>query len=477
MRKGYDIRRLWLRKIIKAYSFVFTVSLGLYILFAFFDPGLLSYDLRQKFRALADETITVTATVLGPPVQPVVSAVAQCDESAGKLSVTLDWSDDPNTYTYDVDRDTTPLVSGLSASAYQDTNVAVNTTYEYEVTANGPMGPGSATSDPVSVTMPAECEVTAAAPAVTIVSFAGKNIDSYKGAPRTSTRRPLFTGTTSMPNADMTVVVGDIFLAQFEANTNGYWEWRPPYDISSGKYTLTVTATDPDDTLRQATATLNFEILKRSDGRDSSSDTKNDQGQSDTSENVGAVTASETREEGTINSSSKPVIFALSLQKSDVSLFQDKEVKILVNVKSLLERYAHITIPVRYSLTDKDYNIIFSELRSAYITSDATIEESFTIPEYIQPGQYFMQVEMLLDHLSVSRMIPFSVTALPLIELPSGKVITYPDVVHHLGWLVFFFLFTFLFWMAFFIREFAFMLRSGKTVTEYDLKKAGFIRK
>jgi hypothetical protein len=144
----YDIRRLWLRRMAKLHTLVFTISLGVYFVLAFFDPGLLSYDLRQKFHALADETIAVTATVLGPPVQPVVTATASCDETSGTLSVELDWADDANTYTYDINRDGTPLVSGLSSSAYSDTNVVVSTTYEYEVTANGPMGPGSATSDP-----------------------------------------------------------------------------------------------------------------------------------------------------------------------------------------------------------------------------------------------------------------------------------------------------------------------------------------
>lgn len=470
MRNQYHIRRLWLRRIVKIHASLVAIFLGVYFLFAFLDPGLLSYDLRQKFHALADETITVTATVLGPPVQPVVTAAAECNNTTGVLSVALDWADDPNTYTYDIDRDSSPLVSGLSSSAYRDTNVVVSTTYEYQVTANGPMGPGSATSDPVSVTTPDECEVTAAAPAVTIVSFAGKNVDAYDDTPRVSTRRPLFTGTTSMPNAVMTVVLGGDFIAEFSANSNGYWEWRPPYNISSGRHTFTITAVDPEDDARRATATLRFDILKDDDDSEESTKSKGSAAQTggETGAGVGTGEGSET---------ASPLLFSLALAGNEASVLQGRELELIITIKSLLERYTHITIPVRYSLTDKDYNIIFSELRQSYVTENAEIRESFTIPDYISPGQYFFQVEMLLDNLSISRMIPVSVIEMPLIELPSGKALTYADIIHNLGWLVMGASVAFLIWLSLLIREFALSLKGGKTITEYDLRKHGFIRK
>ncbi len=460
----YDIRRLWLRRMVKLHTFLFTVSLGVYFVLAFFDPGLLSYDLRQKFHALADETIAVTATVLGPPAQPVVTAVADCDETSGVLSVELDWADDTNTYTYDIERDSAPLVSGLSSSAYSDTNVVVSTAYEYEVTANGPMGSGQATSDPVSVTTPALCEITAATPTVTIVSFSGKNVDSYDGTPRVSNRRPLFTGTTSMPGATILVTIGNSFIAEFSANENGYWEWRPPYSISSGAHTFTVTATDPDDGSRQATATLRFDTLKESDAAQDGKKKDNPLlgggvGQSSSSSGPGSMNIS------------------LSFENDESLVLQGKELKLHMMIRSLIERYTHITIPIRYSFIDQDYEIISSEMRDSYIVNEGEIRESFPIPSYMLPGNYFLQVELLFDDMNISRMIPFSVQELPLIQLSSGEAVTYADVIRNLGWIVFFFLFLFLFWCFLFIREFALSLRRDKEVTEYDLKKAGFIRK
>lgn len=466
------IIRLWVRRLFRLHVLALFVFLGVYFVLAFFDPGLLSYDMRQKFHALADEAVAITATVLGPPVQPVVTATAVCDEDTGTLSVALNWADDANSYTYDVSRDSAPLVSGLSSSAYNDTVVVVGTTYQYEVTANGPMGPGSATSDPVSVTTPSACEVTAAAPTVTIVSFAGKNIDTYEGTPRVSGRRPLFSGTTSMASATLLVTIGSSFSAQFSANSNGYWEWRPPQNLSSGSHTFTVVATDPDDSTRQATASLRFDTLKESNNDAVSTSKKT----SSTGVTVSASAGTGT-EQGVAEKTLPPFHFAFSLDGNEQSVLQGRELKIFLTLRGLLEKYTHITVPIRYSLTDTGYEVLFSETRDAYLTEGATIRESFVIPPHVAPGEYLFRAEILLDDRNVSQTFPVSVRELPLIQLSSGETISYADIVRNLGWLSFFFLLALLLWMLLFIREFALYLQGDREVTEYDLKKAGYIRR
>ncbi len=454
-----NVRRQWLRRLLKIHAAALFVSLGVYFVFVFLDPGLFSYDMRAKFRALADDTITITATVLGPPVQPVVTALVDCDESSGTLKINLDWGDDVNTLTYDVDRDSAPLVSGLANSAYSDTLVAVATTYEYVVTANGPMDPGSAASLPVSVTTPTTCDLTAPAPAVTIVSFAGRNIDSYDGTPRVSNRRPIFSGTTSMANAIILVTIGNSFIAEFSANSNGYWEWKPPYGVSSGSHTFTVTATDPNDSTRRATASLRFDTLKQD--TEGSSPKTDDGG----TESPGSGT------------SSVPVMVPLSFTLSaDPTVLQGELLETKIVVQTLQEKYAFISIPIRYSVTDEDSRVIFSDTRQVYITPEAVFEEAFSIPLYVLSGKYFLEAEMLLDNLSVSRKTSFVVEELPLIELSSGAAISYADIIRHLGWVVFFSLLLFFLWLALFIREFALYLQGDGEVTEYDLKKAGYFR-
>lgn len=456
--------RFLVRRLLKIHTIAFFVIFGVYFVLAFFDPGLLSYDMRQKFRALADDTITLTATVLGSPVQPVVTATADCNATTGVLSVELDWGDDANTYTYDISRDSAPLVSGLTNSLYTDTNVLVGTTYQYEVTGNGPMAPGSATSLPVSVTTPAECVITAAAPAVTIVSFNKKSVDAYDGTPRVSNRRPVFSGTTNMPGATILTTIGTSFVAEFTANSNGYWEWRPPYSVSTGQHIFTVTATDPGDNARQATATLRFDILKPDDTGGASSPTPNKTGS--TANTAVGVSLSEV-----------PLGFALALSNEGSAVLQGETFALTLRIDRLVSRYADLTVPIRYSVLDANKSIVFSETHKAVLTPGGVIEQSFALPLYMQPGQYSLQVEILLDSLSVSRTVSFTVKELPLVQLSSGKAISYADLVRNLGWVAFVGVNFVFFWSFLLIREFALLLKGARSITALDLKKAGFIRK
>lgn len=96
---------------------------------------------------------------------------------------------------------------------------------------------------------------------------------------------------------------------------------------------------------------------------------------------------------------------------------------------------------------------------------------------YMAPGAHFVQAEVLLDTLNVSRLAPFMVNEFPLIGLASGGSLTYADVIDSLGWIVFFFLLLLFLWLFLFIREFALYLQGDGEVTEFDLERAGFIRK
>lgn len=460
MVKGYTVRRTWLRRLLKIHTLALSVSLGVYFTLAFVDPGLLSYDLRQKFHALASDTIAVTARVLGPPVVPVVSATAACNGTTGVLSVTLDWADDPNSYTFDITRNTLPLVSGLANSAYSDTTILVATAYQYEVTAHGPMGAGFATSLPVTVTTPNECLITLAAPAVTVVSFAGRNVDSFNGTFRTRERQPTFTGTTSMPGATMVVSIGSNFLSTFPANGAGYWEWQPPERVAFGEHNFTITATDPHDGARQATATLHFEITNSAASGGSASNAKV------------LVTPS---------TSEMPQValfqFIFAVENKDAAVLQGEALSVVTTLQGLPGKYTHITVPIRYTLLDENRNIISSDTHDTYITEGAVIHTSLAIPLYLQPGEYTAQAEILFDGLDVSRLASFSVRALPLIELSSGATISYADIVRNLGWVTFLFLTFFFLWIFLFIREFRLYLQGDREITEYDLGRAGYFRK
>jgi hypothetical protein len=263
-----------------------------------------------------------------------------------------------------------------------------------------------------------------------------------------------------MANAIILVTIGNSFIAEFSANSNGYWEWKPPYGVSSGSHTFTVTATDPNDSARRATASLRFDILK-----------KDTDGSSPKTKDGGA-------ESPNTGTPSVPVMAPLSfILSADPTVLQGEPLETKIVIVKLQEKYAYITIPIRYSVTDEDGRVIFTETRQVYITPEAVFEEAFSIPLYVLSGKYFLEAEMLLDNLSVSRKTSFVVQELPLIELSSGAAISYADIIRHLGWIVFFSLLLFFLWLALFIREFALYLQGDGEVTEYDLNKAGYFRR
>ncbi|OGI15048.1 MAG: hypothetical protein A3E38_03230 [Candidatus Moranbacteria bacterium RIFCSPHIGHO2_12_FULL_54_9] len=461
--KKKHIRSPRLRKLLKLHTVITAISLGVYFLAAFFDPGFLSYDLRQKYHALADDTIAITATVLGPPEQPVVTATAECNVNTGVLSVLVDWADDTNTSTYDIDRDSLPLVTGLLASAYSDTNVVVGTTYEYAVTANGPMGPGFAASSPVTVTMPAECVITATAPSVNIMSFGGRGVGSYDGTPSVSDRRPVFSGTTNMPDAIIQVAIGPVnsLIASFVANANGYWEWKPPFGLSTGTQTFTVTAIDPDDATRQTSASLKFGIKKRDDDAN------------DSKQEAALPTGSGTIQPG----QRSPVDFSLAVENPDKKVWQGEPVDLFLLIESISLQYNNANIPIRFSIVDAKGDAVISVMHEELLRKGREIRRVLETPSYIAAGTYSLRAEILFDQVNVSRADTFLVTELPLISIGGGAFITYAEIIRNLGWITLTLLVLLLLWLFLFVREYGMSLHAVRHITEQQLKKAGFLTK
>jgi hypothetical protein len=435
-----------------------------YFLAAFFDPGFLSYDLRQKYNALADDLIAITATVLDSPSQPVVTGTAQCNNNTGVLSITLNWADDVNTYTYDIDRDSLPLVTGLTVSGYTDLNVVAGTTYEYIVTGNGPMSPGFVTSIPVSVTTPSECNITAVAPTVSIISFGGRNVNSYDGTPHIRERQPTFTGTSSIPFAIVHIQVESpvIFIATVIANANGYWEWSPPTKLSIGTHTLTVTAIDPNDTARRSSASLKFSIKRKDDDTGSS--------------NKQITLLPNDKTESSEKPLPIPIDFSLSVVSSE-GVFQGQDLESVLKIKDILKQYDESSVLIRYSLIDKSGNVVLSVTRATFLKKGAEIREHFPISLYMAMGEYSLRAEMLLDKINISRTDIFYVKELPLIKLGGEKYITYAGIIRNLGWIALALPILLLLWLFMFIREYWMYLHALRHITEQQLEKAGFLTK
>lgn len=451
-------KRQFLRRLFRLHFVLSVLFLSTYVAAALFDPGFFSYDLRQKFRALADETITITATVLGPPVQPVVTGVAVCNPSTGTLSIDLNWADDVNTETWDIDRDGLPLVSGLSASQYTDAVVSVGMTYSYEVTAHGPMGPGFSTSPPLSVTTPAQCVISLALPTVQIVSFDGRGIGQYDGTPSTSTRRPIFTGTTNIPNALIALSVGanPNFLAALTANSNGYWMWQPPTGFSTGNHLFTVTATDPSDVSRTISATLRFVIKQKKDTAG------------------GGGGGTQMMPETPVSISQLPIDFSLQVTNADATTFQGGAVQFLVRIKDVAPTYRGNEERLQVALLEAGGKTVGSLLLPLTLVPDGEIAGSLDVPLYLVPGTYTLEGQILLGQTYVSRTADVTVREFPFLDLGAGVIVTYAEIMRFIGWISFFLLFFLLFWLFLYLREYWLYLQGDGTVDERDFKRFGY---
>ncbi|MCX6761753.1 MAG: hypothetical protein NTY33_02810 [Candidatus Moranbacteria bacterium] len=475
-----QVRNKWLRKLMRAHIFITVLFLGVYFSVAFFDPGFLSYDLRQKYHALADELVVITATVLGPPVHPIVTGVSRCNQS-NILRNFLDWEDDRNTYTYDINRDGLPLVTGLTVSAYSDTNITPSTTYHYTVTAYGPMGSGFAVSNPVTVTTASGCTIMAKVPAANIASSGQGTALSNDAPPSIIDLQPLFSGTSTIPYAIVHIQVESpmVFIATVTANANGYWSWRPPAVLSVETHTLTVEAVDPEDSTITELSTFVFSVVTNtSDSSGSSGSNSSDP--SGSSESNSKSTHIKQAVSVPANTSSPAALFdfSLSIKNNNQAVTQGQDMQVVLNIIDIPKQYNETTAPIRYTLIDEKGRTIFSTTRDTFLKKGKEILETFLIPRYTSSGKYSLQAEILPDRMNVSRMVGLSIEEAPLFDLgSSGTVITYAQVARNLGWVVIVLLISLLLWLFMFIREYGMYLQAIRHITEQHLRKAGFITK
>jgi hypothetical protein len=458
-----------LKKIAKFHA---AFSVGLFILYIalslIYSPEFFLSDIRHKFRALADDTITIMATVMGPPVKPIVSGTAVCN--SGSLSVSLDWPDDKNSESFDIDRNSLPLITGLTSSQYSDEAVTSSTAYTYIVTARGQMGPGSAASDPITITTPGDCGNPLPAPNVRVTAFAGKSVSSYDGTPASTQRRPIFSGTTNIPNANIYLLIpGDMVIsANISANINGYWSWRPPINIAYGTHSLFVSATDPLNPGRIASATFTFRIRKEKE--------KEEEKQVSVTVPViepkplcpVAQACPAPAEVAEI-----PLDFSLTVKPEAV--FQGKKLATLIRIEQLDPQYEGEEVIAHYTIFDEKGERRINILENITLRSKAAINRDIPIPVYFKDGQYRIRAEIILDRYNVSREQNFSVVPLPILNLGGGFIMTYPEFLSKLGTASLWLLFILIIWLILFYREYWLQLHALRHITEQNLARMGLL--
>jgi hypothetical protein len=437
-----DTKLKWVARLhfwVMFFSFFFYLGLGLTL-----GPEFLYQDIRKKLFAFADDTIVVTAVVPGPPAVPVITATPACVGLAPRIA--LNWADDIGTTTWDIDRDSLPLTTGLTLSQYTDTAVVANTTYSYQITAYGPMFPGSATSASVSATT-LDC-ASVVPVTVSIETLGGKNVRPENRANTDlSKRRPKVTGTTNTPYAIIDITVTNPSIrARITANANGYFEWIPPIGLDTGNHILSVTATDPADSARTGVDSFVFWTKNVSGSRASAETAIASSGRS-----------------GTFD-------FSVRVKNLDRELFQEDILSVDIVAK---DGVFPAGVTGRLYLNDPSRQDVFRLFDAAELAgkAEANIEEA--LPLYLEPGVYRARADIVIDDETVSREDSFTLKGLPLLTI-AGREVSYAEAASYIGLLFFSLFFLFLLFLLLFIREYWLYLHSLRAVTERQLAKLGF---
>ena len=254
-RSRHHKKKRALKKVVSIFGILFTVLTGFYVLAGLMlNPRFFIADAKEKVGIV--KGVMITMRVVGEPGKPSLSAETGCDSLSPK--VTLAWDETIDTTSYDIERDGSPLITGLTGTSYEDTVVDAETSYSYVVIAQGPRG--TTASNPVSVetldcttNIPASCS---------IVTIGSKNVSGETGTISIATPIPTITGTTNIPNAQIRIEISlaDPTIVNLNANENGYWSWTTPFSLSKELHQLTVTATDPVLNWRVATDTKYFQF-------------------------------------------------------------------------------------------------------------------------------------------------------------------------------------------------------------------------
>lgn len=439
-----DTKLKWVARLhfwVMFFSFFLYLGLGFTL-----GPQFLYQDIRKKFFAFADDTIVVTAVVPGPPTVPVITATPTCVGLAPRIG--LNWADDIGTTTWSIDRDSLALTTGLTLSQYTDTAVVANMSYSYQITAYGPMFPGSATSVSVSATT---LDCSSIVPVtVSIETLGGKNVrPENRSNTDLSKRRPKVTGTSNTPYAIIDITLTNPSIrAQITANVNGYFEWIPPIGLDTGNHILSVTATDPADSSRTGGDSFVFW-------------TKNVSGSDDSTE-VGAAIVS-AGQSGTFD-------FSVRVKNTDRELFQEDTLSVDITAK---DGMFPAGITGRLYLNDPSHQDVFQFLDAAELSGKKEAAVEKVIPLYLEPGEYRARADIVIDGETISREDSFKLKGLPLLNI-AGREVSYAEAASYIGMLFFSLLLLFLLFLLLFIREYWLYLHSLRAVTERQLARFGF---
>jgi len=425
---------------------------GLYFASGFMaGHGILKNDLKDKYGKVLG-AFNVSVLVRGMPVKPAVLAVPGCSNSYPYIN--LDWADDLGVDTYDVWRDGNLLVSGLTASNYRDNNVDLATTYVYYIIANGPIG--TQQSDDVSSTTETECYIPPPPPppaSLIITRLDIIDLTNFRCAAKTNKRKPTFSGTTNMPGARITVEIRSRreirkVLSTFWANGNGYWSWKSKGQLKTGIKNVYLTAYDPNDATRFATASLRFNVGNSKPSKKFLKKCR-----------INALLPVELRKTSLLLLTSP---MSLRIENNQKTVHQGEEVNF-----SLSGLESQPIANLQMGILDGRGNIISEK-------SGGT-ENKIKIDDKLPAGDYKIFARYISENSDVSAEDNFKVKEKPLLILGSGREITSRQLLGNLGWAALFSLGLLGIFLLLLLAEYHLSRKAIFQITGSDLKKKGMI--
>jgi hypothetical protein len=433
------------------------------------DPRFLVYDFRQKYSALASSSdITVSLRVMGQPGKPIVNAEA--DWESGISFINLTWNQTEDTETYDVYRDALPLITGLVANSYRDTNIEKNTFYDYKVLAKGPMG--ETFSDEIHI-FSGDHEIYSL-PFCQITTI---NNLPFNNAIKTTNRTPFFSGTTNIKNGLVRIELNSTnkITATTYANANGYWSWNSTEKLEYGKHNIIITITDPENSLISAQTLKSFEIIEKEKSEESENKTNQ-------KSSPARVTPPATTHESTLQKqpteeqlAPKKSSFELIVSVSNPNHLVYTDDYLLVNTKVVTtdSTLKNKKIKLHYTISDEKNNSILDFLEDSTLPENKIIQKNIHISELFPAGKYKVMVRASDDDFLISGEDFFQVKEYYLISL--GNInITLSQIMQSLSWIIFFLLLLILFFLFMLALEKYLASQAQRQITEYFLAKRGY---
>jgi len=453
-----------LRKIARAHAVFFLISFGLYTaLSAILTPSFILSDMRNKSKALADDTITLVAKVLAPPVEPIVSGEAVCTN--GNLSIQLNWPTDENSTSFDIDRDGSPLITSLIESQYADSNVVVSASYTYTVTARGPMGPGSAVSKPIAIKTPDECKGSTLVYYEKITAIESKNIASLEDVPQITVQKPTFSGHTNIPYAKIFITLhsGPEITAITYANGNGYWSWTSPETLDLGSHTIETIAVDPNDSTITATDSFSFEIVEKTTSQTNANSHKKKE--------IKKTNLAQRPTPAIITTA--PFEIAVSVRNPDQIVYAGNNLSFNVDFIKKSPTLANQDYKIFYDVIDSDGRTVSEIYENINPTQIDSLEKNILIPILTKAGKYKIIVKAYDGRNLIEGEDFFQVKELPVVSVGSTSI-SLTQIMQSLGWisLLLFLLFLILLGIEHHQSEGALI-----QITENYLRRHGFLTK